>query len=710
MGGGFEGLVAINHGIGEWISAGRVGVWGLAINQVFFGSKPPRSTAGWSAAAGLCSWSYFRIDSERMSEESSTSDDYTYVTMVSGDDEYGSGIGSTMGDVSLSFRNVKAWVSNLKVTDHDGSTKTIKRRDILRGVSGAVHSGQMTMLMGASGAGKTTLFDILAARAHSIESSGRILLNGEAFGLEEFHEHAAYVTQDAVFINSLTPNDILWFRANMLLPASLSETEKGRKIDDVIRLLSLDDVRYTRLGTPGVSSRGLNFVQRKRLNIAASLLVDPKVLFLDEPTTGLDASAALALTRSIRKIAHERGIIVFATIHQPSVYVFNLFDQALIMALGQIAYEGPVGEILPFLERNEYPCPKFKNPADHIIEVLDSRDGDFARVQAIIDGSDAVTRGGDDDDDDESAAYSDGYVPLLSSRRALRAGTLRQLFLLTARNVKVTIRSFMGFAASLVQASLFGLLIGAMFDLGKDQPGALDRAGLLLLTVTEACFMALQGSVFVFITERAVFLREVADGTYSSWLYVFSKFLADAPFQILYQVLFVSGFYFLSGLQATFERYAIALAVHCFVSLIGSNLGLCLSAFTGDAATSTVLTPALLVPQMVLASVLISTKDIPAWLAWLKHTSVLRYAFSALLVNEADDGLVFECQSFERLPNGQCLINSGDELIAQRDADDDPEGIGFRVGMLAGLYVLTMFVAFLGLKWSNRNQRKTKST
>merc|ERR1712137_1020006 len=107
----------------------------------------------------------------------------------------------------------------------------------------------------------------------------------------------------------MTPDDILGFRANMLLPYSTSAEEKQARVDDVIELLGLEEVRNVRLGEPGVSARGLNFVQRKKLNIAAALLVKPRILFVDEPTTGLDAAMAKSVMLSLQRVANSRKLV-----------------------------------------------------------------------------------------------------------------------------------------------------------------------------------------------------------------------------------------------------------------------------------------------------------------------------------------------------------------------------------------------------------------
>jgi ABC-type multidrug transport system ATPase subunit len=89
-------------------------------------------------------------------------------------------------------------------------------------------------------------------------------------------------------------------------------------------LVELADLRNAMVGIPGAT--GLSAEQRKRLTIAVELVASPSILFLDEPTTGLDARAAAIVMRTVRKTV-DTGRTVVCTIHQPSVEIFESFDE-----------------------------------------------------------------------------------------------------------------------------------------------------------------------------------------------------------------------------------------------------------------------------------------------------------------------------------------------------------------------------------------------
>lgn len=97
-------------------------------------------------------------------------------------------------------------------------------------------------------------------------------------------------------------------------------------VDEVMELVELDNLRDAIVGLPGVT--GLSTEQRKRLTIAVELVANPSIIFMDEPTSGLDARAAAIVMRTVRNTVNT-GRTVVCTIHQPSIDIFDAFDQVI---------------------------------------------------------------------------------------------------------------------------------------------------------------------------------------------------------------------------------------------------------------------------------------------------------------------------------------------------------------------------------------------
>lgn len=95
-------------------------------------------------------------------------------------------------------------------------------------------------------------------------------------------------------------------------------------MNHVLKTIELDGIKESLVGIPGVS--GLSTEQRKRLTIGVELVANPSIIFMDEPTTGLDARAAAIVMRAVKNVA-DTGRTIVCTIHQPSIDIFESFDE-----------------------------------------------------------------------------------------------------------------------------------------------------------------------------------------------------------------------------------------------------------------------------------------------------------------------------------------------------------------------------------------------
>jgi len=178
--------------------------------------------------------------------------------------------------LSLSFKNI---------------SYTAKESPILKGVSGKVEKGHFLSIMGPSGAGKTSLLDVLAARQKVGKVSGEVYADGipvqEGPSLSAFRSRAAYVFQDEVFIANLTVKETIMFYYELKRGAGKDSREKMRIVRAIVDVLGLRKVINTRVGNQ--ETRGLSGGERKRLNIASEMVTSPGIMFIDEPTSGLSS-------------------------------------------------------------------------------------------------------------------------------------------------------------------------------------------------------------------------------------------------------------------------------------------------------------------------------------------------------------------------------------------------------------------------------------
>ncbi|CAL5000759.1 unnamed protein product [Urochloa decumbens] len=243
--------------------------------------------------------------------------------------------------LSLVFDHINYFVDMPKEMTKNGVTE--KKLQLLQDVSGAFRPGVLTALMGITGAGKTTLLDVLAGRKTGGYIEGTIKIAGYPKKQETFSRISGYCEQSDIHSPNLTVYESLKFSAWLRLPSNVKPHQRDMFINEVMSLVELTDLKNAMVGIPGAT--GLSAEQRKRLTIAVELVASPSIIFMDEPTTGLDARAAAIVMRTVRKTV-DTGRTVVCTIHQPSIEIFESFDELLLMKRGgQLIYSGSLGPL-----------------------------------------------------------------------------------------------------------------------------------------------------------------------------------------------------------------------------------------------------------------------------------------------------------------------------------------------------------------------------
>jgi len=262
--------------------------------------------------------------------------------------------------VDLTFENIC-----YEVKSSQGNHKL----KLLEDVNGMFLSGRMCAIIGSSGAGKTTLMDVIAMRKHSGTITGEICLNGFPQERKTFRRCSGYVEQFDVQSPELTIKETILFSANMRLDSNNPMVDDILKyVNKIIQMLELTSEQNLRIAN-------LTFEQRKRLSIAVELAASPSIIFLDEPTTGLDSRAAMMVMNILRRIC-DTGRTICATIHQPSSQIFYMFDDLLLLKTGGKAiFCGELGQnsskLINYFESiGASPITRSENPSTWILSQI----------------------------------------------------------------------------------------------------------------------------------------------------------------------------------------------------------------------------------------------------------------------------------------------------------------------------------------------------
>ncbi|KAJ0092905.1 hypothetical protein Patl1_24753 [Pistacia atlantica] len=273
--------------------------------------------------------------------------------------------------LTLTFQDVQYYVDAPQEMKKRGFEE--KKLQLLSDITGAFRPGILTALMGVSGAGKTTLMDVLSGRKTGGTIQGEIRIGGYPKIQDTFARISGYCEQNDIHSPQVTVEESVIYSAWLRLSPQIDSKTKAAFVNEVLETIELDEIKDSLVGLPGVS--GLSTEQRKRLTIAVELVANPSIIFLDEPTSGLDARAAAIVMRAVKNVV-ETGRTVVCTIHQPSIDIFEAFDDLILMKSGgRIIYCGPLGlhssKVIQYFE-NIRGVPKIKdnyNPATWMLEV-----------------------------------------------------------------------------------------------------------------------------------------------------------------------------------------------------------------------------------------------------------------------------------------------------------------------------------------------------
>ena len=369
-------------------------------------------------------------------------------------------------EFSIPFTPVDLSFDNL-VYEVTASTSKDKLR-LLNEVSGVFRAGRMCALMGSSGAGKTTLMDVIAMRKTSGEISGKIELNGFEQERVSFLRSSGYVEQFDVQQPELTVRETVAFSARLRLdannPAIGDDATKMRYVDHVLEIMELTDISTLQVGS--FEEGGLTFEQRKRLAIACELAGSPSVIFLDEPTSGLDSRGALVVIRALRRIA-DSGRTVVATIHQPSAAVFDMFDDLILLKKGgNVVFFGELGEesnkmVTYFEDRGAKPIEHGENAPAWVLRAYagehTSNDADWGELYKSSDQFNTVRK------EIESIRDTPDAKKRISFSSTFSTPIGERIRLMCVRMLTIYRRSAPYNMTRLVVAVLYAFLLGSVF-------------------------------------------------------------------------------------------------------------------------------------------------------------------------------------------------------------------------------------------------------
>ncbi|CAL1386918.1 unnamed protein product [Linum trigynum] len=604
--------------------------------------------------------------------------------------------------LSLVFKNVNYYVDMPAEMKSQGVEE--ERLQLLHDVSGTFRPGVLTALVGVSGAGKTTLMDVLAGRKTGGYTEGIINISGYPKNQMTFARISGYCEQNDIHSPRITVYESLLHSAWLRLPKSVNKKDRMMFIEEVMELVELVLLRNSIVGLPGVN--GLSTEQRKRLTIAVELVANPSIIFMDEPTSGLDARAAAIVMRTVRNTV-DTGRTVVCTIHQPSIDIFESFDELLLMKRGgQVIYAGTLGhhshKMVEYFE-NIQGVPNIQegtNPATWMLDISSAAietqlNVDFAEIysyselykrnQELIEALSTPTPGS-----------SDLYFPTQFAQDFLTQ--------CTACFIKLH-RSYWQNPEYNVTRLFLTIVVGVLFGLifwkkGQKTQTQQDLFNLLGATYSSIMFLgacSCSAVLPIVSVERTILYREKAAGMYSEVAYAVAQVSIEAVY-IAVQTFFYSVILFLMIGYPWHLGNFLWFYFFIFMCFLYFNLyGMMLIALTPSYQIAAIAMTFFFTTWNLFNGFLILRTDIPIWWRWYYWASPVAWTIYGMFASQLGnvDSLV-EVAGQGNMPVKQFLKQSfGFEY----------DFLGAVAAAHIGFVLLFLFVFAYGIKFLDFQKR-----
>eukprot|EP00122_Pirum_gemmata_P019052 Pgem_evm1s17847 len=464
----------------------------------------------------------------------------------------------------------------------------------------------------------------------------------------------------------------------------------------------------------GAALRGISGGQAKRVNIGIELITDPRVLFLDEPTTGLDSFTSLEVMNVMRDITN-RGRTTICTIHQPSSDVFRLFDRLLLLVKGEIVYLGAAKDATGYFGELGYKHPPKMNPADFLIAVTGAQ-GPMFDGPDVYEGffAEKYISSNLQSDRLQSAVKAASHLkqtvlveehPQFINNQFVNCWTLTKRFWQTRKRDS----AYAGARFGRIIVMIF--LISTVFaQQDNDYDAVYNILSVLNFSVMNFGFGALTvlGSLS---DERAYFVRERNASALQVSAYYWANLLSEVPVMMVQSMVFALFVYWIVGLRANAGAFFIFFLFLYVLSDTGFGIAQTFAALGSDFEQASALVFPVLILSFLFAGFYVRKSLIPDYWIWAYYTSFIQYALNGVMINQFSGS-----NDYTNCQNGQNAVNKTDPTCGEWDNDDILAFWGFgsegaldsvwgNFGVCLAIWAMWRVFGYLALRFKRHGSR-----
>ncbi|RVD92306.1 ABC transporter [Tubulinosema ratisbonensis] len=482
-----------------------------------------------------------------------------------------------------------------------------KKKEILKNLNGKIESNSMVAILGPSGAGKSSFLNSLAGRIPSnLTLYSDIYINGYSREEVNWANLIGYVEQDFHAYEQQSVAETFNFIAEL---KGIGRIE----VEMLISQLNLSTCKNTYLSN-------LSGGQKKRVSIGIELLNNPKILFLDEPLSGLDSFNAMNIIEILSKLKNEKSIIM--TVHQPSYKMLQYFDKIILISEGMLVFDGELDEGIRFFNENGFYCPTFSSPSDFFLENIsidtlneDSKMKSYQNLYKLVRAN-------------EIKSYEIVKKDLKFSSN--QTNTSKNLVPLIKRNAINFLRDKRYIFTQLGQKIVFLILLGSMFfNLDNSLHAIQSISGLIIFLINNSMFGTCAPIFSTFGMEKKIIQRERRSGLYNGFHAYVSKFVIEYSFISITTIFYISILYWVVKLENNFWIFLYFLLIQLLISTFACAFALAVSTLTPNQRLAQVFGSMIALVFVMNGGFYSNINTTPKYVRWLIWVSPVNYAYKA---------------------------------------------------------------------------------
>lgn len=548
---------------------------------------------------------------------------------------------------------------------------------------GSMNEGELTAIMGPSGAAKSTLLDILSGRKSIGMVRGRFSLFGHEYNVTEnglaqlsaeIQGNSVYIPQQEYFYPTQTCAEAIHFQANMKFGRG-EENARKNLVHSCLSIVGLPPKMFaTRIIggelAGGIAIRGLSGGERKRLALACMLALKPKMMFIDELTSGLDSENSYLIMKLLKDLSRRKQVASMVIIHQPDPETFALFDNLILLSKGRVVFSGNLLHMNSFYERNyDEAVPSDGYLAGDLIKKASSYDGEHQ--------------------DDYIGDQLEVFNTKTLHSTAYNPGKGWKLYTVFQRNlINQYVRNITNVASRFASYTGLATVIGAIFwQVGKpDETNNLsyDDAPLIIgssIFLLNVAYLLPFATIPVFVSDKKFLAAESSLGLYPSWMYGVSQIFLEFVFlSLTMTAVTIVAFYMCAMGNPTMPEWGSFLTVLSILimsGLVGSSMVLMTTIWLPTQDLAFLASSTIVTISLALSGAFLPFADMPVLPNALQWISPVKYSFQALVTAQ--------------------ITGTGAERVLYVGKLNTPSTVSENIGVLCGLFVCFSIVIAVGM-------------